>query len=103
MNNIVEQEEKNNGKPRTLAAALQYARHGLPVVRIWERDKKPVENAWQQHATTSEETIIYLWTGDPRCNVGVQMGAGAGHHRHRVRFSDEAEKEYQRLWDGEPP
>ena len=100
---VVDQHEETNGEPTTLAAALKYARHGLPVVRIWEREKKPVENAWQNHATTDEQTITYLWTGDPRCNVGVQMGCGQQPIIDIECDSDEAEEEYDALWDGKPP
>ena len=62
-----------------LAAALDYARHGLPVLPLRSAEKMP-DGRLVPHgltdATTDESLIRRWWTTSPRANVGIRTGGG---------------------------
>jgi hypothetical protein len=59
-------------------AALGYAARGWRVLQAHTRSKNPVLPAWQHAATTDPAIIDRLWTQNPLCNVGVQLGPRSG-------------------------
>lgn len=80
-------------KRSTLAAALQYARHGLPVFPIHTPIQdgcscgKPSCNRVGKHprtrhglldATTDEKLIRQWWTQWPKASIGIATGAASG-------------------------
>jgi RecA/RadA recombinase len=58
-----------------LTFALHYARRGLRVVPIAPGTKRPPMAAWQNAATTDEDTIVAWFTG-PYCGHGVGIATG---------------------------
>ena len=100
MNNVVCNGAENQA---ILQAALSYARHGLPVVQIKPRDKKPMGLDWQRRATSDPATVQCLWQLALDANVGIQMGRGSKPIIDIECDSPEAEDAYQSLWDGKPP
>lgn len=81
-----------------LDAALEYANHGLQVVRLHHpldsgacsctaglkcpqqsRGKHPsVGNEWEKKATTDEDTIVGWWEQMPEANIGIKLGPASG-------------------------
>lgn len=53
-----------------LDAALEWARHGVRVHPLQDREKKPRLSEWQNKATTDEATIKSWWTLWPNANIG---------------------------------
>ena len=85
-----------------LEFALVYASKGWKVLPLVAKSKVPRIKMWQRSATSDESVIIDWWGKWPTANVGVKLGADSG----IVDFecdSDEAERDYAKLWDGEPP
>ncbi|MCD9145889.1 bifunctional DNA primase/polymerase [Streptomyces albireticuli] len=62
-------------RPRLLAAALGYARRGMPVHPLRLGEKEPRWLAWQRRATCDETEVRRLWERAPY-NVGVMTGNG---------------------------
>ena len=63
-------DELANGSPM-MGAAIENARHGLPVYPATPRDKRPLHRGWQRAATTKVEYLIKTWRRNPEANVGV--------------------------------
>lgn len=64
-----------------LAAALDYARRGWPVLPLAPGKKRPHPRLAPhgfKSATRDAETIRRWWAADPRANVGVVTGAASG-------------------------
>ena len=58
-----------------LAAAIEYARLGLPVFALAPRSKFPRKDTHSfEDATTDEQQITRWWTEDPRRNIGIATG-----------------------------
>lgn len=57
-------------------AALAYARRGLHVFPLKERDKTPAFRGWQSIATINPATIVRWWRARPY-NIGVACGAAS--------------------------
>lgn len=57
-----------------LELALDYARHGLPVIPVRPRSKVPDLTAWTERATTAEEVLRGWWTETDSRGVGVATG-----------------------------
>ena len=100
VNNLVQNGAENQA---ILQAALGYARHGLPVVQVKPKDKKPIGNDWQRRATSDPLTVQVQWQLALDANVGVQMGRGQQPIIDIECDSDEAEEEYKTIWNGNPP
>jgi hypothetical protein len=62
--------------PQALAAALDYAAHGLPVFPCIPRGKTPAIARGFHAATTNPATIRRYWT-DPDRNIGIPTGAAS--------------------------
>jgi hypothetical protein len=54
-----------------LAAAVENARHGLPVYPARPRGKSPLWKGWQRGATTKTDHLAGIWAKHPRANIGV--------------------------------
>lgn len=54
-----------------LAAAVECARHGLPVYPARVRDKAPLYKGWQKAATTKPEHLVQVWQRAPGANIGI--------------------------------
>lgn len=54
-----------------MAAAIENARHGLPVHAVQPRDKRPLHKGWQRSATTKVEHLMRVWRRVPSANVGI--------------------------------
>lgn len=61
-----------------LRAALSYAERGWRVVPLLPRGKRPAIDAWQDNATTDEDTIVAWWEANPSYNVGIALGEQSG-------------------------
>lgn len=61
-----------------LQAALSYAERGWRVVPLLPRGKRPAIDAWQDNATTDEDTIAAWWEANPSYNVGIALGEASG-------------------------
>jgi putative DNA primase/helicase len=57
-----------------LNAALEYARHGIPVFPLVPRAKHPLTKNGFKDATTDEAKITEWWTVSPEANIGVPTG-----------------------------
>lgn len=54
-----------------LAAAIECARHELPVYAAKPRGKSPLHKGWQRSATTKTDYLAEVWSRTPKANVGV--------------------------------
>jgi Bifunctional DNA primase/polymerase, N-terminal/Helix-turn-helix domain len=54
-----------------LGAAVECARHGLPVYPARVKGKAPPHRGWQRAATTKPEHLVKAWGKEPRANVGI--------------------------------
>jgi hypothetical protein len=54
-----------------LGAAVENARHGLPVYPVRKRGKAPLHKGWQRAATTKVEYLVKVWKREPRANIGI--------------------------------
>lgn len=61
-----------------LDAALSYARQGLAVFPLMERDKVPAVEGGVKSATTVETVIMNGWGSRPGMNVGIACGSASG-------------------------
>jgi hypothetical protein len=57
-----------------LRAALEYARHGWPVLPLRPGEKIPLTQNGFKDASTDETTIKKWWTKTPDANVGIGVG-----------------------------
>lgn len=55
-------------------AALRYARLGLAVIPLRQRDKRPMFDNWPEVATADQSTIAKWWQQTPEANVGIATG-----------------------------
>ena len=55
----------------TLAAAVECARHGLPVYPARVRGKAPLYRGWQRAATSKPEHLVKMWSRAPHANIGI--------------------------------
>jgi hypothetical protein len=102
--NIVDQNKKMEETSAQLEAALQYAGLGLPVVFLKAQSKEPWYTNWQNQANTDQLMLRGTWQGnDLEGNVGVQMGRGKCPIIDIECDDEDAEKEYQALWNGKTP
>jgi hypothetical protein len=72
-------QKQGTATPKSLAAALEYAGNGWPVVP--NVDKHPgayLGDEWQEKATTDEDTIIRWFEQWPSANVGILCGPASG-------------------------
>jgi bifunctional DNA primase/polymerase-like protein/helix-turn-helix protein len=53
------------------AAAVENARHELPVYAARPRSKAPLWRGWQRAATTKVQHLADIWERHPRANVGI--------------------------------
>jgi hypothetical protein len=85
-------------------AAIGYVRRKWPVVPLGERTKKPrIEQGWQDKPLRDEESVTVYWqTVNLNSNIGLLLGPTSGLIDIECD-NPEAEKEYQELWQGEPP
>jgi Bifunctional DNA primase/polymerase, N-terminal len=61
-----------------LAAALDYAKRGLPVFPVSEKTKKPLTANGFKDATTNEAQIRAWWTKRPKAMIGMPTGKASG-------------------------
>jgi hypothetical protein len=73
----VTNEPATNNPPDTLAAALNLANRGFPIIPIRPKQKHPPMAAWQHAATTNPETLAN-WFGGLYRNHG--LGVATGHN-----------------------
>lgn len=57
-----------------LAAALWYAKQGMPVFPCQSGDKRPMPLPWREVATTDVDTIRSWWARWPAANIGLPTG-----------------------------
>jgi hypothetical protein len=97
-------ENQNDVTSQFLEAALEYAKLGLPVVCLHQQSKRPRFLDWQQKATADVEALTTTWqTIDLDSNVGIAMGRGETRIIDLECDCEEATKEYEELFDGQPP
>lgn len=60
------------------AAALTYARAGLPVFPLQPGEKTPLVARGFYRATTNERAIMQWWDREPMANIGVPTGPPSG-------------------------
>jgi hypothetical protein len=53
------------------AAAVECARHDLPVYPARPRSKQPLWRGWQRGATTKVEHLANIWRNEPNANIGI--------------------------------
>jgi putative DNA primase/helicase len=62
-----------------LAAALDYARRGIPVFPLQPRKKKPLPRSHGFKDASQDETTIRRWWGaEPESNIGIPTGEASG-------------------------
>ena len=83
-----------------LAAAVEYAERGLPVVQCHPRNKIPIANEWQNKATTDKGVIKCLWSLCLDANVGIQMGVGATPIIDIEGDEERSPQDWIELWGG---
>lgn len=54
-----------------LGAAVEHARHDLPVYPVAPRNKRPLHRGWQRAATCKIGHLVATWRKTPEANVGV--------------------------------
>jgi hypothetical protein len=57
-------------------AAVAYAEEGIRVHPLWDGQKRPRLDAWQEQATTDPERVRDWWTTWPEANVGAVPDEG---------------------------
>jgi len=57
-----------------LDAALEYARHGIPVFPLVPKGKAPLTAHGFKDATDDEAKIRAWWTATPDANIGMPTG-----------------------------
>src|SRR5215510_10222047 len=67
-----------NSSASVLDAALDYARHGMPVFPTNPLDKKPLTLSGFYDATTDEAQIIGWWQQWPNAMIATPTGAASG-------------------------
>lgn len=61
---------------RFVAAALDYAALGIPVIPIVPKGKRPLLSGWPTEASTEPEQVKAWWEQWPDANIGVLPGRG---------------------------
>lgn len=62
----------NHQKSEIRSAALEYARHGLRLIRL--NGKVPLDRDWPSVATNDPEQLL-AWFANPRWNIGLPTGS----------------------------
>jgi hypothetical protein len=70
--------DNRSAPPNLLAAALAYARRGLPVFPCKPGGKAPITPGGFLDATLDEALIRAWWAGSPNANVAVPTGRRSG-------------------------
>jgi hypothetical protein len=68
----------NQSDNPVLAAALEYARHGIPVFPCKRGDKAPLVKRGFKGATTNEKLLRRWWENWPRAMIGMPTGVSSG-------------------------
>lgn len=58
--------------------ALQYAKLGMSVIPLKEKEKYPFLTEWQKKASSDPYQIRSWWTESPQCNIGFLTGKKSG-------------------------
>jgi hypothetical protein len=53
------------------AAAIRYAKLGLGVLPLGERDKRPIFKDWTNLDRATADTVDRWWASSPSANVGI--------------------------------